>query len=161
MRNIIDRLHGLISGNSRETIVKSIVGDTVLDQRVPGIVPERFNTVALTPADTFLKGIRSERFPLGEMLVYGRSGVRTAVTIKLNLWDPAVFVWISTVRPRRQWIAVASAAERRCLSFAHQAAVREFMKAQNLHFSTDERRWEAYHQLRRKWQMLAGQNSSP
>jgi hypothetical protein len=94
------------------------------------------------------------------MLFYSRSGDRAKVTIK---WDPSdassIYVWNSTARPQPQWVTVAAAgaAAGQRLSFARHAAVREFAKAHDLNFSTDEQRSEAYHQMRRHWEMLAGQ----
>jgi hypothetical protein len=146
----------------RETIGEPVVGDTipVLDERAPGIVPGRFDTVALTPAGILFKGNRYESPALGEMLFDSRSGNRTTATIKWDPWDvSSIDVWNSTARPQPQWVTVAAAgaAAGPRLSFAHHAAVREFAKAQNLNFSTDEQRSEAHHQLRRHWEMLAGQ----
>jgi Mu transposase, C-terminal len=160
--NIIDRLRGFIYGkNSRDDRrAGRRRHDPGPRERAPGIVPGRFDTVALTPAGILFKGNRYESPALGEMLFDSRSGNRTTATIKWDPWDvSSIYVWNSTARPQPQWVTVAAAgaAAGPRLSFAHHAAVREFAKAQNLNFSTDEQRSEAHHQLRRHWEMLAGQ----
>jgi hypothetical protein len=93
-------------------------------------------------------------------LFYSRSGDRAKVTIN---WDPSdassIYVWNSTARPQPQWVTVAAAgaAAGQHLSFARHTAVREFAKAQNLDFSTEEERLEAHCRLQQHWEMLAGQ----
>lgn len=163
--NIIDRLRSFIYGDTRNrTIGESVVDNTisVIEERAPEIVPGSFDTVALTPAGILFKGIRYDSPALREMLLYRGSGDRARVMIKDPSDASSIYVWNGTARPQPQWVTVAAAgvAAGQRLSFAHHAAVREFAKAQNLDFSTEEQRLEAHCLLRQHWEMLAGQKPS-
>jgi putative transposase len=89
---------------------------------------------------------------------YGQS--RARVIIK---WNPAdassISVWNRGGEPRPYWITMPNAAPdfQQGLSFWHHERIREFAKAKDLEFSTEDQRWEAHNRLRNHWERLAGQ----
>jgi hypothetical protein len=63
------------------------------------------------------------------------------------------------VEPRPYWVTMPNADPEflKGLSFWHHDQIREFAKAKDLEFSTEEQRWDAFNRLRNHWETLAGQ----
>lgn len=158
IRNIIDRLLGLIHDDTREPIGESVAGDAipVPDERSPGTVTERFDRAALTPEGIRLHGFRYQNAALTGML----SRMSPGDTVKVKIPDPddasSIQVWNGTARPRPEWITVAAigAEYRQGRSFWQHERVREFAKTYDLAFSTDEEWSEAREHLRKHWERL-------
>jgi putative transposase len=102
--------------------------------------------------------VRFENKRSQSQLTYGQARARVVVK-----WNPAdtssISVWNRGGEPHPYWVTMPNADPEflKGLSFWHHDRLREFAKAKDLEFSTEEQRWDAYNRLRNHWEKLAGQ----
>lgn len=89
---------------------------------------------------------------------FGQSRARVIVK-----WNPAdassISVWNRGGEPNPYWVTMPNvkAEALKGLTFWHLDRIREFAEEQDLEFSPEEDRWEAFNRLRNHWETLAGQ----
>ena len=102
--------------------------------------------------------VRLEKKRSQDPRTFGQSRARVIVK-----WNPAdtgsISVWNRGGDPKPYWVTMPNADPEflKGLTFWHHDRIREFAKAKDLEFSTEEQRWDAFNRLRRHWETLAGQ----
>lgn len=102
--------------------------------------------------------VRYEKKRSQDPRTFGQS--RARVVVKFNPADASsISVWNRGGKPKAYWITMPNAKPEYLtgLSFWHHDRIREFAKAKDLEFSTEEQRWDAFNRLRNHWETLAGQ----
>ncbi|MDH2386398.1 transposase family protein [Bradyrhizobium sp. CER78] len=102
--------------------------------------------------------VRFEKKRSQDPRTFGQS--RARIIVKWNPGDAsAISVWNRGGEPNPYWVTMPNADPEflQGLSFWHHDRIREFAKAKDLEFSTEEQRWDAYNRLRNHWETLAGQ----
>jgi putative transposase len=101
--------------------------------------------------------VRYEKKRSQDPRTFGQSRARVIVK-----WKPSdassISVWNRGGEPRPYWVTMPNADPEflKGLSFWHHDQIREFAKAKDLEFSTEEQRWDAFNRLRNHWETLAG-----
>lgn len=102
--------------------------------------------------------VRFEKKRSQDPRTFGQS--RARVVVKYNPADASsISVWNHGGDSKGYWVTMPNADTefQKGLSFWHHERIREFAKAKDLDFSTEEQRWEAQSRLRKHWETFAGQ----
>jgi hypothetical protein len=155
IRNIIDRLCGIIHSDAHDATEPTVNDFTNPSETGFDVDHRRYGTVVLTPSGIRFCGIRYNSPAVVEILGRMKSGSRVKVMMDPRDYS-SIFVWDSTARPTPRWITVNTADAPTQPSFAQIARPRNFPKAQEHAFSRAD--WsDARERLNRHWQKLTEQ----